>query len=159
MNDQMRFMMTIQNLWFEVFVRNEVSWLDWEKPNTFKYKEKTKSRRRVNDWDLINHYGMFVAYLETLFIKSCKKLYPLILDSKEIIQPVPKKENIVLFSNVNITIHRICIACRNLLSRHEEHIVKKQHSLNEVIIIIAISYWWNSRKSNEPVLEDWKQWR
>ena len=94
----------------------------------------------VDDWDLINHYGMFVAYLETLFIKSCKKLYPLILDSKGIIQPVLKKENIVLFSNVNITIHRICIARRNLLSRHEEHIVQKQHSLNEVIIIIAISY-------------------
>ena len=28
----------------------------------------------VDDWDLINHYGMFVAYLETLFIKSFKKL-------------------------------------------------------------------------------------
>ena len=117
-----------------------MSWLDWEKPNTFKCKEKTKSRQRVDDWDLINHYGMFVAYLETLFIKSCKKLYPLILDSKGIIQPVLKKENIVLFSNVNITIHRICIAFRNLLSRYEEHIVQKQHSLNEMIIIIAISY-------------------
>ena len=98
-----------------------MSWLDWEKPNTFKYKEKTKSRQRVDDWDLINHYGMFLAYLETLFIKSCKKLYPLILHSREII-------------------HRICIACRNLLSRYEEHIVQKQHSLNEMIIIIAISY-------------------
>ena len=117
-----------------------MSWLDWEKPNTFKYKEKTKSRQRVDDWDLINHYGMFLAYLETLFIKSCKKLYPLILHSREIIQPDKKKENIALFSNANITIHRICIACRNLLSRYEEHIVQKQHSLNEMIIIIAISY-------------------
>ena len=94
----------------------------------------TGSVATVDDWDLINHYGMFAASLETLFIKSRKNLYPLILDSKEIIQSILKKENIVIFSNVNITIHLICIACRNLLSRYEEHIVQKQHSLNEMII-------------------------
>ena len=65
----------------------------------------------VHDWDLIGHYGMFEAHLETLFIKSWKELYSLILDSKEIIQSILKKENIVLFSNINITVHLICITC------------------------------------------------
>ena len=65
----------------------------------------------VDNWNLISHYGMFVAHLETPFIKSCKKLYSLILDSKEIIQSILKKENIVLFSNINITVHLTCIAC------------------------------------------------
>ena len=30
----------------------------------------------VDDGDLINHYRMFVAHLETLFIKSCEKCDP-----------------------------------------------------------------------------------
>ena len=81
--------------------------------NTFKSKEKriTGSVATVHDWDLIGHFGMFVAHLETLFIKSCKELYSFILDSKEIIQSILKKENIVLFSNINITVHLICITC------------------------------------------------
>ena len=64
----------------------------------------------VDNSDLISHYGMFVAHLQTPFIKSFKKL-SLILDSKEIIQSILKNENIVLFSNINITVHLICIAC------------------------------------------------
>ena len=49
----------------------------------------TGSVATVDDGD---HYGMFVAHLETLFIKFCKKLYPSILDSKEIIQSILKKK-------------------------------------------------------------------
>ena len=67
----------------------------------------------VDDEDLINYYGMFVAHLETLFIKSCKKLYPSILNSKEIIQSILKKENIALFGNVQVIIPLICVACAN----------------------------------------------
>ena len=32
----------------------------------------TGSVATVNEGDLVNHYGMFVAHLETLFITSCK---------------------------------------------------------------------------------------
>ena len=46
----------------------------------------TRSVATVDDWDLINHYGMFVVHLQTLFIKSCQKLYPSMLDSREIMQ-------------------------------------------------------------------------
>ena len=46
----------------------------------------TRSVTTVDDWYLINHYGMFVVHLQTVFIKSCKKHFPSILDSKEIIQ-------------------------------------------------------------------------
>ena len=44
----------------------------------------------VDDGDLINHFGMFGAHLETIFIKSYKKLYPSKLDSNEIIQSILK---------------------------------------------------------------------
>ena len=46
----------------------------------------TESAATVDDRDLINHYGMFVAHSETLFFKYCKKLYPSILERREIIQ-------------------------------------------------------------------------
>ena len=46
----------------------------------------TRSVATVDDWYLINHYGMFVVHLQTVFIKSCKKHVASILDSKEIIQ-------------------------------------------------------------------------
>ena len=46
----------------------------------------TRSVATVDDWYLINHYGMFVVHLQTVFIKSRKKLFPSILDSKEIIR-------------------------------------------------------------------------
>ena len=87
----------------------------------------------ADDADLINHYRMFAANLETLFIKSCKKSDSLILDSKEIIQSILKKENIALFRNVKVIIYLICIACvkvsvengsGNLVSRYEKHDMK-----------------------------------
>ena len=54
---------------------------------------------------------MSVAYLETVFIKSNKKINPSILDSKEIIRSILKKENITLFSNVKVIIQLICVEC------------------------------------------------
>ena len=51
----------------------------------------TGSVATVNDSDLMNHYRMFVANLETLFIKSYKKIDPSILDSNEVIQSILKK--------------------------------------------------------------------
>ena len=56
-------------------------------------------------------YRMSVAYLETVFIKSNKKINPSILDSKEIIRSILKKENITLFSNVKVIIQLICVEC------------------------------------------------
>ena len=55
--------------------------------------------------------GDFVANLETLFTKSCKKFDPSILDSKEIIQSILKKKNIALLRNVKVIIHLICVVC------------------------------------------------
>ena len=60
----------------------------------------TGSAATVNDSDLMNHYRMFVANLETLFIKSYKKIDPSILDSNEVIQSILKKEIIVLCRKV-----------------------------------------------------------
>ena len=60
-------------------------------------RNTTESVATANDGDLMNHYRMFVANLETLFIKSCKKFDSSILNSKEIIQSILKKENIALF--------------------------------------------------------------
>ena len=71
----------------------------------------TGSVATVDDGDLIIHYRLFVANLETLFIKSCKKSDPSILDSKEIIQSILKKENITLLNNVKVIIQLICVAC------------------------------------------------
>ena len=62
----------------------------------------TGSVATVDDGDLMNHYRMFVANLETLFIKSYKKIDRLILDSEEIIQSILKKENIALFRNLRV---------------------------------------------------------
>ena len=71
----------------------------------------TGSVTTVDDGDFMIHYRVFVANLEILFIKSCKKFDPSILDSKEIIQSILKKENITLFRNVKVIIHLICVAC------------------------------------------------
>ena len=115
----------------------------------------TGSVATVDDGDLMIHYRVFVANLETLFIKSCKKFDPSILDSKEIIQSILKKENIALFRNVKVIIHLICVACvkvsvesvvESLVSRYEKHFDSsrqptKQHSLDEIIIA-----------ENEPLL-------
>ena len=115
----------------------------------------TGSVATVDDGDLMIHYRMFVANLETLFIKSCKKFDPSILDSKEIIQSILKKENIALRRNFKVIIHLICVACvkvsvesivESLVSRYEKHFDSsrqptKQHSLDEIIIA-----------ENEPLL-------
>ena len=37
-------------------------------------RSTTGSAATANDSDLMNHYRMFAANLETLFIKSCKKI-------------------------------------------------------------------------------------
>ena len=71
----------------------------------------TGSASTVDYGDLMNHYRVSVANLETLFIKSCKKNDPSILDSKEIIQSILKKENITLLNNVKVIIQLICVAC------------------------------------------------
>ena len=60
----------------------------------------TGSVETVDDGDLMNHYRIFVANLETLFIKSYKKVDPSILDSKEIIQSILKKEVMALCRKV-----------------------------------------------------------
>ena len=96
-------------------------------------RNTTGSVATADDGDLMNHYQMFVANLETLFIKSCKKFDSSILDSKEIIQSILKKENIALFRNVKVIIYLICIAClkvsvenvsESLVSRYEKHDMK-----------------------------------
>ena len=69
----------------------------------------TGSVAPVDDGDLMNHYWMLVANLETRFIKSYKKFDRSILDSKEIIQSILKKEIIVLCRKVIIDL--ICVAC------------------------------------------------
>ena len=115
----------------------------------------TGSVATVDDGDLMIHYRVFVANLETLFIKSCKKFDPSILDSKEIIQSILKKENIALHRNFKVIIHLICVACvkvsvesivESLVSRYEKHFDSsrqptKQDSLDEIIIA-----------ENEPLL-------
>ena len=64
--------------------------MDWKKPNAM--RSITGSVATIVDDNLINHYRMFVAHLETIFIKSNKKIDRSILDSKEIIQSILKKE-------------------------------------------------------------------
>ena len=63
-------------------------------------KSITGSVATVDDGDLMNHYGIFVANLETLLIKSYKKFNPSILDGQEIIQSTLKKEIITLCRKV-----------------------------------------------------------
>ena len=81
-------------------------------------------------------------------MKSCKKIDHSILDTKEIIQTILKKENIALFRNVKVIIHLICVACakvsvesvvESLVSRYEKHFDSsrqptEQKSLDEMII-------------------------
>ena len=57
-----------------------------EEAKTFSNAVRNKSGSvvTVDDIDLMNHYRMFVANLDTLFIKSFKKFDLSILDSKEI---------------------------------------------------------------------------
>ena len=108
----------------------------------------TGSVATVDDGDLMNHYRVFVTGLETLFIKSCKEFDPSILDSKEIIESILKKENIGLFRNAKVIIHLISVesVVESLVSRYEKHFDSsrqptKQDSLDEIIIA-----------ENEPLL-------
>ena len=101
----------------------------------------TGSVATVDDGDLMNHYRVFVTGLETLFIKSCKEFDPSILDSKEIIESILKKENIGLFRNAKVIIHLISVesVVESLVSRYEKHFDSsrqptEQHSLDEMII-------------------------
>ena len=55
-------------------------------------RNTTGSVATANDGDSMNHYRIFVANLETLLIKSCKKFNSSILSSKEIIQSILKKK-------------------------------------------------------------------
>ena len=77
-----------------------------EETNTFlnTVRSITGSVATIIDGDLMNHYRMFVAHLETIFIKSIQKFDPSILNSKEIIQSILKKENITLLSNFKFII-------------------------------------------------------
>ena len=77
-----------------------------EETNTFlnTVRSITGSVATIIDGDLMNHYRMFVAHLETIFVKSIQKFDPLILNSKEIIQSILKKENITLLSNFKFII-------------------------------------------------------
>ena len=122
--------------------------LEWAKTFLNAVKNITGSVATVDDGDLMIHHRVFVANLEILFIKSCKKFEPSILDSKEIIQSILKKENIALFRNVKVIIHLICVACvkvsvesvvESLVSRYEKYFDSsrqptEQHSLDEMII-------------------------
>ena len=49
-----------------------MSWVDWKRPKHFlsPVRSTTGNVATVDDSDLINHCGMFVTQLETLFIKS-----------------------------------------------------------------------------------------
>ena len=85
----------------EKIYQEESAMVGLEETKTFlnAVRNITGSVVTVDDGDLMNHYRMFVANLENLFIKSCKKIDRLILDSKEIIQSILKKENLALFRN------------------------------------------------------------
>ena len=72
-------------------------------------RNTTGSVATANDGDLMNHYRIFAANLETLLIKSFKKFDSSILSSKEIIQSILKKKNIALFRNVKVITHLICV--------------------------------------------------
>ena len=131
----------------------------------------TGSVATVNDGDSMNHYRMFVARLETIFIKSCKKFNPSILGRKEIIQSILKKENIAVFRNVKVIIHLICVACVKI---YVESVVPR--FIWKTFWFFTTAYrttffgrndhcWertfttpccWNTTQSNEPVLEGWK---
>ena len=153
------------------YIRKGVSLLDWKNPNAV--RSITGSAATIVDDNLINHYRMFVAYFETIFIKSNKKINPSILDSKEIIQSILKKENITLFSNVKVIIQLICVACvkvsiESLLSWYVKifdffeifTLAYEKHSIDKMIIAEdgpITTCWWNTRTSNEPILERYKQ--
>ena len=126
----------------------------------------TRSAATIVEDNLMNHYWMF-----RMFIKFNKKNDPSILGSKEIIQAILKKENITLFNNVKVIIQLISVAyvqvaVESLISWHEKlfdssRLPTETHSMYEMIIAEdgpTTSCWWNTRTSNEPILEHCKQW-
>ena len=107
----------------------------------------TGSVATVDDSDLMNHYRMFLANLENLFMKCCKKIDPSILNSKEIIKSILNKGNIALFRNAQAIIHLICVACvkvsvenvsawyHGMKNTDSSRQSTEQHSLDEMIIV------------------------
>ena len=117
--------------------------------NIFKCSEKhhwkyCDCRRRRFDESLSN----VCRRLRNTTYQILQKIRPSILDSKEFIQSILKKENLALFRNVKVIIHLICVACvkvsvesvvERLVSRYEKHFDSsrqptEQYSLNEMII-------------------------
>ena len=86
----------------EKIYQKESAMVGLEETKTFlnAMRNITGSVETVDDGDLMNRYRIFVANLETLFIKSYKKVDPSILDSKEIIQSILKKEVMALCRKV-----------------------------------------------------------
>ena len=139
-------------MWFEVFAGENISerkchgWTGRDQTFLNAVRNITGSVGTADDDDLMNHYRIFVANLETLFIKSYKKFDPSTLHSKETTQSILKEENIALFRKV--IIHLICVACikvsvesvtESLVSRYEKHFDSswpptEQHSLDTMII-------------------------
>ena len=86
----------------EKIYQKESAMVGLEETKTFlnAVRNITGSVGTIDDGDLMNHYRIFVANLETLFIKSYKKVDPSVLDSKEIIQSILKKEVMALCRKV-----------------------------------------------------------
>ena len=163
-------------MWFEVFAGGNISNIWIERAQNILNAEKNiaGSVATVDDED-------FVANFETQFITSRKNFEISILGSKEIIQSILKKENMALFRNGKVIIHLICVACVKvsvesvveiLVSRYEKLFDSsrqptEQHSVFTTTYrttffgqshhfwekTFPTSCWWNTRKSNEPLLE------
>ena len=114
----------------EKIYQEESAMVGLEETKTFlnAVRNITGSVATVGDGDFVNHYRMFVTNLETLFIESYKRFDPSILDSKEIVQSILKKEIITLCRKVVIDL--ICVArikvsvesvIESLVSRYEKH--------------------------------------
>ena len=80
----------------------------------------------------MNHYRMFLANLENLFMKCCKKIDPSILNSKEIIKSILNKGNIALFRNAQAIIHLICVACVKV---SVENVSAWYHGMKNTVIL------------------------
>ena len=106
-------------------------------------RNTTGSVATADDGDLMNHYRMFVANLEILFIKSCKKIDSSI-NSKEI-NSINSKER-KCFRKLCITIWKTLWFFTTVYRR--TFFGRNDHCWERTI---TTSCWWNTRKSNEPV--------
>ena len=115
-------MKVVKKLWFEVFSDEDISkgklhgWIV-KNQNSFKCSEK-------------HHWTGKVVTLDDGSLG--KKIDPSILDSKETIQSILKKESITLFRNVESVV-------QSLVSRYKRHFDSsqqsvEQHSFDEMII-------------------------